>query len=362
MGCVALLFSTLQAQTTPPGREILNAGVSEFKQGNYVLATKDFRQAVAADPQNVNAHLYLATAISSQYIPGSEMPEQTRLADEALAEFQTALTLEPTNLLATSSIASLYYNQRKYDEAGEWNQKVIALDPDNKQAYYTLGVIAWNKFLPVDRQAREESHQNAPDPGPIANATIRQQLKPTWLPVLDDGIANMRKALEIDPQYDDAMAYMNLLIRYRGDLLDSPEAWSGATEEADQWMQKALDAKRLKKQNEVPAGAPSPPPPTRLGVTGTLRIGGEVMKANLINRVDPHYPPLARAAGISGTVLFAVDIGRDGSVENLRLISGHPLLVSAAREAVAQYVYKPTLLNGQAVEVNTTVEVLFENP
>ncbi len=80
--------------------------------------------------------------------------------------------------------------------------------------------------------------------------------------------------------------------------------------------------------------------------------------ANLVSKVDPVYPPLALQARISGQVRFTVIIGKDGSIQNIQLVSGHPLL-AAAKDAVSQYVFKPTLLNGNPVEVVTTVDVNF---
>jgi protein TonB len=83
------------------------------------------------------------------------------------------------------------------------------------------------------------------------------------------------------------------------------------------------------------------------------------MAANLIRKITPNYPPLARQARISGTVRFSAMISKSGTIENLTLISGHPLLVQAAEEAVRQWQYKPTLLNGEPVEVATTIDVNF---
>ena len=105
--------------------------------------------------------------------------------------------------------------------------------------------------------------------------------------------------------------------------------------------------------------APPPPPPKKEAPKGPQRVGGNVMAANLIRQVKPTYPPLARQARISGTVVFSAIISKEGTIENLALVSGHPLLVSAAKEAVSQWVYKPTLLNGEPVEVATTISVNF---
>jgi protein TonB len=111
---------------------------------------------------------------------------------------------------------------------------------------------------------------------------------------------------------------------------------------------------------------PPQPPGAGGGVGGgvqtvpqALRIGGNIQQANLITKVPPVYPPLAKAAHVEGTVRFEVTIGREGAVQNMQLLSGPPLLVQAALEGVQQWVYKPTLLNGNPVPVVTTVDINF---
>jgi protein TonB len=102
-------------------------------------------------------------------------------------------------------------------------------------------------------------------------------------------------------------------------------------------------------------GAPPPPRPTQT----RIKQGGQVQAAMIINRVQPMYPPLARQTRISGTVRLHAIIGKDGSVQQLEVISGHPLLVQSALDAVRQWRYRPTLLNGEPVEVDTTIDVIF---
>jgi protein TonB len=92
---------------------------------------------------------------------------------------------------------------------------------------------------------------------------------------------------------------------------------------------------------------------------GQIRVGAQVQAANLITQVRPVYPPLAKEARVQGTVTFGVTIAKDGTIANLNLISGPPLLIQAAQQAVQQWLYKPTLLNGQPVEVVTTIDVNF---
>ncbi len=108
---------------------------------------------------------------------------------------------------------------------------------------------------------------------------------------------------------------------------------------------------------------PAPPPaeaqPQKQPATQPVRLGGRVAEANVIRRVLPVYPPLAKSARVQGTVEFTALISKEGNIENLQLVHGHPLLVRAAREAVLQWKYRPTLLNGEAVEVITGIVVNF---
>ncbi|HNY41101.1 MAG TPA: M56 family metallopeptidase [Bryobacteraceae bacterium] len=93
-----------------------------------------------------------------------------------------------------------------------------------------------------------------------------------------------------------------------------------------------------------------------------ITVGGSVQQANIVRKVEPEYPPLARQARIQGTVRFTAVLATDGSVKQLTLLGGHPLLVQAAKQAVEQWTFRPTLLNGEAVEVITNIDVGFTLP
>jgi len=113
----------------------------------------------------------------------------------------------------------------------------------------------------------------------------------------------------------------------------------------------------------VPNAAPPPPPPPvkKEEPKGPqrIRVGGNVQQAKLVRQPRPVYPPLAKQARIQGVVKLNAIISRDGTIQNLTVLSGHPLLVPAAMEAVKQWVYAPTLLNGEPVEVVTQIDVNF---
>jgi len=90
-----------------------------------------------------------------------------------------------------------------------------------------------------------------------------------------------------------------------------------------------------------------------------VRISSGVMQGQLINKVTPQYPQIARSARIGGKVVLAATISKNGTIEGLHVVSGHPMLINAAMDAVRQWRYKPYILNGEPVEVETTVEVNF---
>jgi Tfp pilus assembly protein PilF len=248
---------SVQGQESAAGENI-NRGVQAFKAERYADAVAYFQKAVNLDPEFVTARLYLATAYMSQIIPGADSPENQQIAESALAQFREVLNRDASNMLATQSIASIFFKLKDWEKSEEWNRKVLALDSGNKEAFYTLGVIAWTRFLPVDRQARMQIHMKPEDPGPLQDAAVRAQLTGIWMPILDEGIRDENEALKADPDYQDAMAYMNLLIRYRADLLDSADEYQKAIYEADEWVQKTLATQRKNAEKKAAAGAAPP--------------------------------------------------------------------------------------------------------
>lgn len=238
-------------------RDNLNRGVAAFKNAKYADAVKHFQEAVDYDPDFHVARLYLATAYRSQYIPGAESEDNKQLAKKAMEEFQKVYSADPKSILAIQSIASLHYDEaqgqtaledkfKKMDEAKEWHKKLLAIDPKAKESYYTLGVIAWAKTYPVRKKARIELKMKDEEPGPIKDKKVRETLKERNTPIIEEGIEAMKKAIEIDPEYDDAMAYLNLLLREKADIADTPAAAKELSNEADGWVAKAVEAKKIK--------------------------------------------------------------------------------------------------------------------
>jgi len=242
-------------------RDELNKGVQAFKGAKYAEAVEHFKVSVDLDPTFPTARLYLATAYMSQYIPGAESPENAQMAKAAEDNFQKVLETsanDPSAVkLATASLASLHYSQaqgqsnlesklKKLDDARVWYDKLAKLDPQNKEAFYSLGVIVWAKWYPRLMEARNKIGMKPEDPGPLKDKKIKEELKAQWGSAIEEGVKDLEKALEVDKEYDDAMAYMNLLIRERADLADSPDQYKKDIETADGWVQKALETKKIK--------------------------------------------------------------------------------------------------------------------
>jgi len=237
-------------------RDHLNQGIASFRNAKYSDAVEHFEQAIKLDPQWSTPRLYLATSYMVQWIPGAESPENLAFAEKAKEEFQKVLDKDANDKNALASLAMLAFNQAQslpldkklamFDEAAKWQRRRIEVDPKEKEAYYSLGVIDYQKWIPALMTARSNLRMRPEDPGPLKDKKVKEELKTQYGGIVDEGMQNLNKALEIDPEYDDAMAYLNLLIRERADLLDSPDEYKKQIEVADGWLQKALDTKKIK--------------------------------------------------------------------------------------------------------------------
>ncbi|MBV8573119.1 MAG: tetratricopeptide repeat protein [Acidobacteriaceae bacterium] len=237
-------------------RDQMNQGVQAYRNNHYVDAVKHFKEAVRLDPTNQNAQLYLATSYMIQWVPGAESPDNKKNYDMAQQEFQKVLSKDPTNSLALASMASMAYNsatggtpeQKKaaLEEARKWNQRRIEVDPKDAEAYYYLGVIDYAEALGPISTARVDEKLRPDNPGPLPDQKVRQDLNDKFAKLIDSGIENLKKCLAIDKENEDAMSYINLLLREKAALETSPDEAKADSAQADQWMNKSLDMKRIK--------------------------------------------------------------------------------------------------------------------
>jgi tetratricopeptide (TPR) repeat protein len=234
-------------------RDELNKGVAAYKDVKYQLAVDHFKNAVELDPSLVNARLYLATAYANQYIPGSETDENLKVGEQAIAEFQKVLDSDSGNLSAIAGIASLYFQMKRMDDAKEYYKKEIALDPQNPEPYYSVAVIDWTETYQPRMVLRTRLNLKTDDP--IKDAKERQALAEKNGPLVEEGMQMINTAMQKRDNYDDAMAYLNLLYREKADLEDTPQAREEDLKLADQWTQKAMDIKKAKAVAEATKAA-----------------------------------------------------------------------------------------------------------
>ncbi len=233
-------------------RDQLNKGVQAYKGARYQEAIEHFKRSVDLDPKLINARLYLATAYANQYMPGVESEENVRNGKQAITEFEKVLAEDPRNAHSVAGIANIYLNMSNFDEAKKWYQKQISLDTSNPEAYYSVGVIDWKEtYLPRMKVRADAGLLKAEDP--IKDAKVREEMCARHNPIIEEGFTMLNKAIELRPDYDDAMAYMNLMYREKADCEASPEARAEALKKADEWVQKALEIR--KKRAEAPATA-----------------------------------------------------------------------------------------------------------
>jgi tetratricopeptide (TPR) repeat protein len=238
-------------------RDHLNKGVASMKTAKFGDAAEHFKQAMALDPAWDVPRLYLATSYMSQWIPGAESPENLEFAVKAKEGFLEVLKTSPNETTALASLASMAFSEAttqvltpeqknaKLDESAEWHKKHLAVMP-TAEHHYSLAVIGYTKWVPAWLAARQGLKMRQDDPGPIKDKKVRDELQGKFGAILDQGVADLQKSLELDPEYENSMAYMNLLIREKADLFETKAEYDKATAEADGWLQKYLETKKMK--------------------------------------------------------------------------------------------------------------------
>jgi tetratricopeptide (TPR) repeat protein len=226
-------------------RDQLNKGVAAYKNARYEEAIDHFQKAVNFDPGLLNAKLYLATAYAQQYIPGADTPDNNQNAEQAISAYETVLQQDPKNINSVKGIAYLYLNMKKFDKAKEFYQKASDIDPNDPEPYYSIGVIDWTEAYQPRMKARAELGMKPEEP--LKDKKVCASLKAQNWGVIQDGIDVLNKALALRKDYDDAMAYMNLMYREKADVeCDDPEQRAADLKTADDWVEKTMATKREK--------------------------------------------------------------------------------------------------------------------
>ena len=250
---VPVLFMAISASFVFPQtfNDELQLGIAAYRENRYEQAMQHFEKAVEHNPDNVIAHMYLATACASQYIPGVDTQNNVAIAEKAIARYQEVLDLNSNTdqkINSAKGIAYLYLNLAQWDDAREYYEMVSDLDPNDSEAPYSLGVIDWTQCYQPRMEARARLDIK-PDGRLNAKKTAQKKLcdelrARNWT-VIEDGIDKLDRAIQLRPEYDDAMAYMNLMYRERADLeCTDLSAREQDLKTADEWIDKVMAARK----------------------------------------------------------------------------------------------------------------------
>ncbi|MGA2850326.1 MAG: tetratricopeptide repeat protein [Terracidiphilus sp.] len=249
-------------------RDQLNKGVDAYKSAKYEEAIDHFQKATQLDPSLPMAKSYLATALAQNVVPGSDTPDNLKTAQQAIGMFQEVLDKDPTDVNSLKQIAAIYFSiaspsnpkqQRvNLENAKTWQKKVLAVDPKDPEAAYTIGVIDWT-----------EAHQNllsalAPaginDDGegnPKAPKKIMEPLKEQNGPLIEEALQYLTQAVANRANYDDAMVYLNLVYRSKADQdWGDVGAQKADMAKSDEWRTKAMGTRKAneEKKDKGPGG------------------------------------------------------------------------------------------------------------
>jgi tetratricopeptide (TPR) repeat protein len=232
-------------------RDELNKGVQAYKNANYEQAIEHFNAAVRLDDNLKVAKLYLATAYRSQYVPGVDTPDNLNNAQQALDGYRNILEKDPTDIGSIKGTAWLYMQMKKWNEARQFYRKALDLDPNDPDLYYSIGFVDWS-----------EAYENAAVVKGKSNLKVEEEMKSKQDqkicaelrakdgPIVDDGLKMLQTAIDKRQDYDDAMAYMNLLYRRKANdvTCDDAQARANYTKIANDWSDKAMAARKKKSE------------------------------------------------------------------------------------------------------------------
>jgi tetratricopeptide (TPR) repeat protein len=239
-------------------RDQLNKGVDAYKSARYEEAIGHFQRATQLDPSLPMAKTYLATALAQNVVPGLDTPDNMNTAQQAIGIFQEVLDKNPSDVNSLKNIASIYFSIKKLDEAKAWQKKVLAVDPKDPEAAYTIGVIDWtqahmNKLKALGAAGIDDDGKgNAKAPKKVMEPLAEQNA-----PLVAEGLDYLNQALANRANYDDAMQYLNLIYRNKADVdFGKADLVKADIASAEEWTSKAMGTRKAneEKKNKGPGG------------------------------------------------------------------------------------------------------------
>ncbi len=395
---IRLVILLMLISSLSSAQDLFDQGVQAFRRSDDDRALELLKQAVALNPKRADPHAYLGAtylAISSRSAAisamlknpqaSASMPEAERLAaakaitsipeTERLAdvELRRALELDPNNEVALESLvtlardghadlpeaeraqkraeAKLLYDRLTLAFADSSLRQLAEVQLAPNPASDSTGGLYSSAAEIIEsnwHQVMERANASPLDPtGPLRNP-MRQALRTKYAAVLNEALGDYQQALHFNPNNSSAMIGMSILIRDQAVLRDTQAEYDADVATATQWMHRGVETRQA--QSRPAAAAPA-----------QVRASDSTGGPRLIRKVTPNYPPSAGRGQVSETVRFAITIAGDGRATNLRVLNGNPIFVEAAEDALKQWRWLPTMVNGNIVEVETEVEVRFSN-
>ena len=239
-------------------RDQLNKGVDAYKGAHYEEAIEHFQRATQLDPSLPMAKSYLATALAQNVVAGLDTPDNLNTAQQAIDIFNDVLAKDPHDVNSMKQIAGIEFQVKKLDLAKTWQKKVLQEDPKDPEAAYTVGVIDWMlahqnalaALAPAGLNDDGEGNAKAPK-------KVMDPLKEQNSALVDEGLQYLNQALANRPNYDDAMAYLNLIYRRKADLdWGNAAAQKDDLAQAEKWRTQAMGVRKANeaKKNAGPGG------------------------------------------------------------------------------------------------------------
>lgn len=360
-------------------REELNAGARMYREEKFVEAEKHFRRALELNPESMNARLFIARIVQKQYKPGVEDSENIAVGERAIAAYQEALQIDPTNDDAYKAIAFLYGQMKNDDKVRETHlQRANNYSLPNEKRAEPLIILAskqWQCSYDITEQ-------------PLNKTTVRSQGRVVVaykMPAdaaefykaqqcATEGLQLAEQAVSLDQENANAWTQKANLLREAVKIAEMEgnkeqkaeyERLAGEARATQSRLSNAAlsDAGRAgKKAEEKVPTTPTRVPTTPTQVPTTPRktvISGGVLNVKAIAKPQPAYPANAKAARAQGSVTVQIIVDEDGKVISANAVSGHPLLQEAAVAAARQARFKPTRLEGQPVKVSGVITYSF---
>jgi Tetratricopeptide repeat len=255
---VAGMVLSLSGCNRLAARDQLNKGVDAYKSGKYEEAIGHFQKATELDPTLPMAKTYLATALSQNIVPGLDTPENMKTAQQAISIFQEVLSKDPNDVNSLKQIAGIYFNIKKLDDAKTFQKRVLAVDAKDPEAAYTIGVIDWTEAHENTLKALVPAGVNDDGQGNSkAPKKVMDQIKEVNAPLIEEALQYLNQAVANRANYDDAMAYLNLVYRRKADVdFGNAAAVKEDLAQAEEWRTKAMGTRKAneEKKDKGPGG------------------------------------------------------------------------------------------------------------